>query len=106
MPYKCEKVVKLEGTMLDRRRKLTEDQKAYIKWLHEEEQLSYNALAKQFGVSKRLVIFICNPEIHEKHKARFKELRKDGRYYDREAHNEAVKNMRHYKQELYLEGKY
>lgn len=106
MPYKCEKVVKLEGTMLDRRRKLTEDQKAYIKWLHEEEQLSYNALAKQFGVSKRLINFICKPEAHEKCKARFKELRKDGRYYNREAHNESVKNMRHYKQELYLEGKY
>lgn len=101
MPYKSEKI-RLEGTSYDRRVKLSPDQKEYIRWLREEEKLSYNQLAKRFGVSKRLINFICDPEAYKKHKERYKELRKDGRYYDREAHNESVKGMRRYKQELYV----
>ena len=61
MPYISEKIP-IAGTQYDRRRKLTEDQKQYIKWLREEEQMSYNQLAKMFNVSKRLIIFICRPE--------------------------------------------
>jgi ribosome-binding protein aMBF1 (putative translation factor) len=104
MPYKSERI-KIEGTQYDRRVKLSPDKKEYVRWLREEEKLSYNQLAKMFGVSKRLIQFVCNPEIHQKAKERFKELRKDGRYYDREAHNESVKSMRKWKQELYLENK-
>jgi len=39
MPYKSEKI-NISGTFYDRRRKLTEDQKEYIRWLHEEEKMS------------------------------------------------------------------
>lgn len=105
MPYKSEKI-KIAGTSHDRRRKLTEEQKEYIRWLREEEQLSYNQLARQFGVSKRLIIFICKPEIMEKARERFKQYRKEGRYKPtKEEWAETIKEHRHYKEKLHKEGK-
>ena len=105
MPYKSEKI-KIAGTSHDRRRKLTEDQKEYIRWLREEEQLSYNQLARQFGVSKRLIIFICKPEIMEKAMERFKQYRKEGRYKPtKEEWAETMKEHRHYKEKLHKDGK-
>ena len=103
MPYLAEKV-RIEGTMLDRRRKLSEEDKDRLRQLREMDGTSYAKLGKMFGVSKRLAIFICRPDLFERHKARFKELRKDGRYYDRVKHNESVKKMRHYKHELLQNG--
>lgn len=105
MPYKSEKC-KIQGTKFDRRRKLSEEQKELIKWLREEERISYNKLAKQFGVSKRLIQFICCPDKEQKAKAQFKERRKYGRYnVSKEERNEIMREHRHYKQELYLENK-
>lgn len=51
--------VRVYGTGYDRRVKLTEDDKEYIRWLRDEEGLSYNKLAAKFGVSKRLIMFVC-----------------------------------------------
>lgn len=61
MPYKSEKI-RIAGTQYDRRIKLTPDQKEYIKWLREKQLISYSKLAKIFGVSKRLIQFICCPD--------------------------------------------
>ena len=61
MPYKSEKT-RIAGTQYDRRIKLTPDQKEYIKWLREKQLISYSKLAKIFGVSKRLIQFICCPD--------------------------------------------
>lgn len=105
MPYKSSRI-KIEGTQYDRRRRLSEEQKAAIRRLRETERLSYNQIAKQFGVSKRLIIFICCPDKEQIAKEQFKERRKDGRYAPtREERNEIMREHRHYKQELYLEGK-
>lgn len=94
MPYKSEKLVKLEGTNLDRRCKLDDYQRAEIVAIREHDGLSYNKIAKMFGVSKKLIILICNPLIAEKEKAQFKERRKDGRYYDRAKHTKAIRETR------------
>lgn len=105
MPYKSEKL-KIAGTQYDRRKKLSDDQKQYIRWLREEEQLSYNQLAQMFGVSKRLVIFICKPETQEKCRERFKQLKKDGRYKPtKEEWADTMKEHRRYKQNLYKNNK-
>lgn len=104
MPYKSEKL-KIEGTSYDRRVKLTTEQKNEIVRTRNEYGLSYNKLAKEFKVSKRLVYFICNPDKLREHRERHKELRKDGRYYDREKHREEIKSTRRYKQDLYNKGK-
>lgn len=104
MPYKSEKI-KIEGTKLDRRRKLTEDQKAYIRWLREEEGLSQRKLAAMFGVSRRLITFILDPEKEKRSKERGKQLRKEGRYkYTKEQWAETMKEHRHYKEQLHKDG--
>lgn len=103
MPYISEKIPL--PPQYDRRRKLTEDDKFEIVRLRKEHNLSQRTLARMFGVSRRLIIFIIDPEKHERAKAQFKERRKDGRYYDREKHTESVRNLRIYKQQLYLDGK-
>ena len=104
MPYKSEKI-KIAGTKHDRRKKLTDDQKAYIRWLREEEQLSYNQLARQFGVSKRLIIFICKPDIMERERERYKQYKKEGRYKPtKEEWAETMREHRRYKEALAKAG--
>ena len=105
MPYLSSKIPIIH-TQYDRRRKLTDDQKEYIKWLRKEEKLSYNKLAEMFIVSKKCIQFICNPDILEKHRKRAKELRADGRYkYAKEKWVETMREHRRYKQQLKIEGK-
>lgn len=105
MPYKSENI-KIEGTSYDRRIKLSEETKEYIRWLREEEKLSYQKLADKFKVSKRLIIFVCNPKKYDECREQFKQRRKDGRYkVSKEEWNETMREHRHYKQELYLENK-
>ena len=104
MPYKSEKI-KIEGTKLDRRRKLTEDQKQYIRWLREEEGLSQRQLAAMFGVSRRLITFVLDPEKEKRNKAIQKKYHKEGRYkYTKEQWAEVKREHRHYKQQLHKDG--
>lgn len=105
MPFTSQRI-KISGTQYDRRIKLSDDQKQLIRWLREEEQISYQKLADMFNVSKRTIIFVCNPEKYEKALEQFKNRRKDGRYkVSKEEWSETIREHRHYKQELYLEGK-
>jgi ribosome-binding protein aMBF1 (putative translation factor) len=104
MPYKSEKI-KIEGTKLDRRRKLTEDQKEYIRWLREEEGLSQRKLAAMFGVSRRLITFILDPEKEKRNKIRAKELRQEGRYkYTKDQWADVMRDHRRYKNKLHKDG--
>jgi ribosome-binding protein aMBF1 (putative translation factor) len=104
MPYKSEKI-KIEGTKLDRRRKLTEDQKEYIRWLREEEGLSQRKLATMFGVSRRLITYIIDPEKEKRNKAIQKQHRQEGRYkYTKEQWAEVMREHRHYKEKLHKDG--
>ena len=105
MPYKSEKI-KIEGTKLDRRRKLTEDQKQYIRWLRQEEGLSQRQLAAMFGVSRRLITFVLDSDKELKNKALQKQHRQEGRYkYTKEQWAETMREHRHYKHQLHKEGK-
>lgn len=79
MPYKSEKI-RIAGTQYDRRIKLTPDQKEYIKWLREKQLISYSKLAKIFGVSKRLIQFICCPDKYLKNKESLRQRKAEGRY--------------------------
>jgi hypothetical protein len=103
MPRKSDSIP-IKNEKLDRRVKLTADDKELVKWLREEEQISYQKLANRFGVSKRLVMFICNPE------SKIKDLENRAKrggskiYYDRESHNASTKDHRDYKKELFSQG--
>lgn len=93
--------IKLIG-LQDRRRKLTDEQKAEIIHLR-DEGWSLMKLAKQFEVSKKLVLLIVNPESKAKNDDYIKEHWKDFQQ-TREERNEAVKNTRRHRQELFLKG--
>lgn len=102
MPYKSEKI-KLKG-LQDRRKKLTDKQRAEIKELYGTGCYSLNGLAKKFECSKKTVLLIVNEESAE----RAKQYRKEHwREWQRtgEEWNEIVRNHRKYKNELYKEGK-
>ena len=86
----------------DRRIKLTPEQRAEIA---ADTELSQRALARKYGVSRRLVTFIQHPERYETCKAQFRERRKNGRYYDRQQNTQAVKSNRRYKRALVDAGK-
>lgn len=86
----------------DRRRKLTDEQKAEIIRLR-DEGLSLMKLAKKFEVSKKLILLIVNPESKAKNDKYIKDNWREFRQ-TKEEHNEAVKKTRHHRQELFLKG--
>lgn len=103
MPYKSEKAGHIPPAK-DKRVKLTDDDRARIKQLHQSGDWSQRALAAEFGVSRRLIQFIVYPEKLEAAKQAYAERRKDGRYYDPDAHTKAMRTHRAHKHQLYLNG--
>ena len=101
MPYKSEKI-KLPPTK-DRRRKLTDDQKEQIRGIYATGVCGMRPLAKQFGVSRATIQIIVNPQRAEAVKQRIKEHWRDYRP-SKEEWATTIREHRHYKQELYLQG--
>ena len=102
MPYIHEtNHIKLVG-LQDRRRKLTDEQRAEIARLR-DEGWSLMKLAKEFNVSKALVLLIVNPESKAK-KAQY--IKDNWREFQqtKEERSEAAKKTRRYRQELYVKG--
>lgn len=60
-PYRKAETLKFIG-LQDRRRKLTDDQRAEILKIRQETGAGYRTIAKQFNVSRSLVRIICDPE--------------------------------------------
>ena len=93
--------IKLVG-LQDRRRKLTDEQKAEIILLR-DEGWSMRKLAKKFEVSAQSILFIVNPESKAKND---KYIKDNWRKFQKtkEKNAEAVRKTRLYKQELFLKG--
>jgi transposase len=108
MPHPFEKEGKLIPTHLKRSAKLTDKQRAEIR--ENVDGLSQRALAKRYGVSRRLITFILNPEKLAENKKRRAERGGSTIYYDRETHTKAMRDHRRYKKRLdqakLLEDKY
>ena len=96
MLYKSSGII-ISGTQYDRRQKLTPFQKAEIFHRYMTEAVSQRQLAREYGVSRRLITFIVNPESEERNKELLR--------YDRKKHTENIRNHRRYKQRLFQEGK-
>ena len=64
MPYKTEKI-KLPQE-LDRRRKLSDEQKDEIRHKYSTGLYSLNGLAREYGVTKKTILIIVNPESKRK----------------------------------------
>lgn len=86
----------------DRRVKLTKDDKENIRKMYQSGYFSLNDLAREFNVSKKLILITVNPESKRKSDQRIKDHWKD--YYDKERHRIAVGETRKYKKELYEKG--
>lgn len=102
MPYKAEKI-KLKG-LQDRRKKLTDGQREEIRQLYGTGCYSLNGLAKKFDVSKKTVLLIVNENSAERAKQYRKENWREWQG-TKEEHREAIKKTRHYKHQLYKDGK-
>lgn len=102
MPYKSEKI-KIAGSKYDRRIKLTPEQK---KEIHENPlNLSQRALAKEYGVSRRTIQFILDPEKLKENLKRREERGGSMQYYKPSEWAETVREHRKYKQNLKIQGK-
>ena len=99
MPQKIDKIG-LSTPFLDRRVKLLPCQKERMLYMKNSTGKSYAQLAAFYKVSKRTIMFCCNPESLAKAKEQYKERRKDGRYYKREEHTKSIMSLRAYKKEL------
>lgn len=93
--------IKLEPEQ-DRRRKLSDEDKEEIRRLYATGFHSLNSLAKQFGVSKKLILLIVNPESKAKNDERIKNHWRD--YYDTQEHTSAMRDTRAYKKDLLDKG--
>lgn len=101
MPYKSEKI-KIAGTKNDRRIKLTPEQKEEIRL--NRGNLSQRKLAKEYGVSRRTVQFIIDPDKLKENLKRREERGGSMQYYNRASHAENIREHRRYKQDLMLKG--
>lgn len=102
MPYKTEKM-KLPPE-LDRRRKLNDEQKEEIKHKYATGLYSLNGLAKEYGVSKKLILITVNPESKRKSDERIKEHWRDYRP-NKEEWNAIVREHRAYKHKVLKRSK-
>lgn len=104
MPYKSEKIP-IAGTKFDRRIKLSQKDKEHIVRMRNQYGTSYKMLAEMFGVSKRMIMFVCKPEQYEKAKERFKFNKRIGKYrLPKEEATAVMREHRRYKQKLHING--
>lgn len=104
MPYKSEKI-NISGTKHDRRVKLTDEDKKEVVRIRSNTDMSYNDIAKAFGVSKRLIIFTCKPETLAACIKKRDERGGSAQYYDKAKNTASIREHRAYKQKLYKLGK-
>src|SRR3990167_7028675 len=85
---------------LDRRVKITDTQRENIKTMYFFGRLYQREIARQTGVSRRMVSFILFPEREARCKEQHKERRKDGRYYNPKTWPSVMKEHRYYKESI------
>ena len=100
MPAKYEKIK--VGKERNRNRKLPPDKHDEIRKKYAEGGTSQRKLAAEYGVSRRLITFILNPDKYALNRQRLAERQAEGRYYDKEKHRQYTKRYRDHKKEIYL----
>lgn len=98
MPYKFTTDKLKLPRKLDRRVRLTEQDKDEIKKLISSTNLSNQEIAEQYWVHRKTIYFIRYPDQAKKEKEQAKLRRLDWRYYNKDKHREAIKEHRQYKQ--------
>lgn len=100
MPYAFER--KLIPQSLDRRRKLSDAQKDEIASRYKAGGVSMSKLAVEYGVSKKLILLIVNPDAMERNKKHITEHWRD--YYDTAKNTAMRREFRANKKELEARG--
>ncbi|MEA3295817.1 MAG: hypothetical protein U9Q27_01575 [Patescibacteria group bacterium] len=103
MPSKIDKMT-INNKSLDRRVRLSDDDRKKIKELFFDENYSKRKLANIFNVSRRTIQFIISPEKLEENKKRRTERGGSKVYYDKNKHKNFMKSHRNYKKKLFNEG--
>lgn len=99
MPYAHRK--KRIPRSLDRRVKIDDEKRARVSVLYRREGMAQRAIARELGISRRMVSFILFPEKEEACKRQYRERRKDGRYYyGKEKWRKTMREHRHYKEAI------
>lgn len=101
MPYKAEKMKLPKEPGIDRRIKLSDMQKTWIRL--NPCGFSQRKLAAIHGVSRRTIQFLQNPESLTENKKRRQERGGWKQYYDKEEHRETIKEHRRYKHQYFTE---
>lgn len=103
MPRKSD-LIPIKNEYLDRRTKLTKENKKRIQELYATGEYSQRELARMYGVSRRLIVFTIYPERREANYQVRVERGGSKQYYDREEHKAAMQKHRLYKKDLYKKG--
>lgn len=101
MPRKTDSIP-INNESLDKRVKLTSEQRHEI--FLNKEGLSQRSLAKLYGVSRRTIQFILDPDKLKENLKRREERGGTKQYYDKEKHKDYVQSHRLYKKELNEKG--
>lgn len=88
------------GKSRDHRRKLTDEDKIDIKKEYDAGNIGTRPLAKRYGVSRRLIMFIVHPERLAELKTRVKEEKRWLKYYDKDKRREYQRTFRKHIREL------
>jgi len=102
MPYKNEYTKMKIPANRDNRRKLTEQEKDEIRELY--GWVSQRKLARAYRVSRRLIVFIGDPEAHKENLRRRAEKGGSKFYYKKDENTVAKRKCRKRRQEMYLAG--
>lgn len=79
MPYRSTGIT-ICGTRYDRRQKLIPEQRAEIFHRYMTEDVSQRQLAREYGVSRRLITFIVNPEREKRNRELLNKRKAKGMY--------------------------
>ena len=82
---------------LDKRVKLSHNDKQEIRERYKLGGVSHNELAREYGVSKRSIQFAISPQKYERVKEQRRQRWAEGmyrHYYDKESHREAMRSIR------------
>ena len=89
----------------DRRIKLNDQQREAIREKYATGMYTQRNLAEEYGVSRRLISFVLDPDKLKKNAEQLKKRKADGRYKPTKEKWAAIqREHRQYKHQLYLKG--
>lgn len=84
----------------DKRIKLTDDDKEFIRQLYKEGLYSQRELAREFGVSRRSIVFAIYPERRVQNYQTRVDKGGSKQYYDKDKNTASIQKHREYKKDL------